>query len=273
MLAGAGLGDDFLLAHILREQSFAHAVVQFVGAGVVEVLTLEVDLCTAVVHRHGASVVDGSGPALEVRAEVAKFRNEGSVVLDLVVGLCDLGEGPLELRRQELPAVPSEEPVLVGDTRAPGHLPRTVLLSHVLPSWTLVFVVHPGGVYSIGAHRRPQPLPTAGLPGAWRTALGVGSAPRGSHQVHIDRAGPWRGSAWSGSRVSGCVGCRAGACSPPSIARRFLHVQEHFRSVDHCADRVPPRGAVHILGRGNGGGGVCHWVRGFLPYLAGLPSR
>jgi hypothetical protein len=41
VLAGAGLGDDALLAHAAREQGLAEAVVQLVGAEVVEVLPLE----------------------------------------------------------------------------------------------------------------------------------------------------------------------------------------------------------------------------------------
>ena len=44
VLAGAGLGDDARLAHALGEQDLTKAVVDLVRAGVVEVLSLEVDL-------------------------------------------------------------------------------------------------------------------------------------------------------------------------------------------------------------------------------------
>ena len=47
MLAGAGLGDDARLAHAPGEQRLADAVVDLVGAGVVEVFALEVDLRAA----------------------------------------------------------------------------------------------------------------------------------------------------------------------------------------------------------------------------------
>ena len=43
VLAGAGLGDDAPLAHPLGQQGLAERVVDLVGAGVVEVLALEVD--------------------------------------------------------------------------------------------------------------------------------------------------------------------------------------------------------------------------------------
>ena len=43
VLAGAGLGDDPLLAHALGEQRLAERVVDLVRAGVEQVLALEVD--------------------------------------------------------------------------------------------------------------------------------------------------------------------------------------------------------------------------------------
>ena len=47
VLAGAGLGDDPLLAHAAGEQDLAEHVVHLVGAGVVQLLALEVDLRAA----------------------------------------------------------------------------------------------------------------------------------------------------------------------------------------------------------------------------------
>ena len=44
VLAGAGLGDDPGLAHAPGEQDLAEAVVDLVGAGVVQLVALEVDL-------------------------------------------------------------------------------------------------------------------------------------------------------------------------------------------------------------------------------------
>ena len=124
VLAGAGLGDELLLAHVLGEQALAHAVVELVRAGVVEVLALEVDLRAAVLERERARVVHRRRPALEVLAQVAQLRDEGRVVLDLVVRLGDLGEGRLELRRQVLPAVLAEEPGLVGHRLPPRRVLR-----------------------------------------------------------------------------------------------------------------------------------------------------
>ena len=47
VLAGAGFGDHAALAHPQREQRLAERVVDFVGAGVVEVFALEPDLSAA----------------------------------------------------------------------------------------------------------------------------------------------------------------------------------------------------------------------------------
>src|SRR5690606_14320637 len=47
--AGAGLGDDALLAHALGQQDLADAVVDLVRAGVVQLFALEVDLRPAAV--------------------------------------------------------------------------------------------------------------------------------------------------------------------------------------------------------------------------------
>ena len=44
VLAGAGLGDDAGLAHAAGQQDLAHAVVDLVRAGVVQLVALEVDL-------------------------------------------------------------------------------------------------------------------------------------------------------------------------------------------------------------------------------------
>ena len=47
MLTGARLGDDALLAHAPRQEDLAKAVVHLVGAGVVQLLALEIDLGAA----------------------------------------------------------------------------------------------------------------------------------------------------------------------------------------------------------------------------------
>ena len=47
VLTGAGFGDDAGLAHAPRQQDLAHAIVDLVRAGVVELVALEIDLRAA----------------------------------------------------------------------------------------------------------------------------------------------------------------------------------------------------------------------------------
>ncbi len=54
VLAGAGFGDDAGLAHAAGQQDLAHAVVDLVGAGVVQLVALEVDFRAAELGRSGA---------------------------------------------------------------------------------------------------------------------------------------------------------------------------------------------------------------------------
>ena len=96
------------------------------------------------------------------------------------------------------------------------------------------------------------------LPEFERTTVALAPMEEGVHELGLSRM----------RRVSG------GHLQPAvTSARRYLCAQERFNSAGRCADRVSPCGVVHFFGRGHGGGGVCHRVRGFLPYLAGLPSR
>ena len=63
VLAGAGLGDHALLAHPQREQRLAERVVDLVGAGVVEVLALELDLRPAALLAQPLGVIQRRRPA------------------------------------------------------------------------------------------------------------------------------------------------------------------------------------------------------------------
>ena len=108
VLTRAGLGDQLFLAHIFGQQTFAHAVVELVGAGVVEILALEINLRPAQQIGEILAVVDGSGTTLEVPADTAQLCDELSGLRDGVVGFRIFVEGLDQLRILQIIAAVSK---------------------------------------------------------------------------------------------------------------------------------------------------------------------
>ena len=90
VLAGAGLGDHLLLPHAPGQQHLADGVVDLVGAGVVEVLALEVDLRPAALFGQSPGKVEGAGPADVVLQPVGELLVEGRIRLGLTIGSVQL---------------------------------------------------------------------------------------------------------------------------------------------------------------------------------------
>ena len=111
--AGAGLGDDALLAHAPGQQDLADAVVDLVRAGVVQLLALQIDLRAAEVLGQALGVVQRTGTADVVALEVGEFFEERRIGLGLLV----LGGQVVDQRHQgfgdELAAERAEQAALV----------------------------------------------------------------------------------------------------------------------------------------------------------------
>ena len=90
MLAGAGLGDDAGLAHAHGQEDLAHAVVDLVRAGVVQLLALEIDLGPAEVGRQPLGEIERARPADIVGQEAAQLGLEGRVGLGRRIGAVEL---------------------------------------------------------------------------------------------------------------------------------------------------------------------------------------
>ena len=115
VLTRAGLGDDLLLAHVLGEKRFAHAVVELVGAGMVQVLTLSVELdASAQSVGQALEVGDRGGSALELLADTAQLGDELAALADRIVCLRDLSHRGFELVVDIDAAVLAEIAVFVG---------------------------------------------------------------------------------------------------------------------------------------------------------------
>ena len=79
VLAGAGLGDDPRLAHAAGQQDLAHAVVDLVRAGVVQLVALEVDLGAAEVPGQPLGEPQRAGPADVILQVGVELGLEGGV--------------------------------------------------------------------------------------------------------------------------------------------------------------------------------------------------
>ncbi len=92
VLAGAGLGDHPLLAHVAGEQALADGVVDLVRAGVQQVLALEVDARAAELGGQVGGEVQRRRAAGVVGEQLVELAAEAAARGELVVGLRQLGE-------------------------------------------------------------------------------------------------------------------------------------------------------------------------------------
>ena len=114
VLARAGFGDHLFLAHVLGQQRFAHAVVELMRAGVVEVLALGVELHVAQRGRQPLQMRHRRGPPLKLPADAPQLVDELAGFADGHVGVGDFVHGGLQLRRNIGAAVFAEIAVRIG---------------------------------------------------------------------------------------------------------------------------------------------------------------
>ena len=93
VLAGASFGNDARLAHAASQHGLPDHIVDLVGASVVEVFALEVNLRAAHLTGHAVGVINGRGTAYVVRQLGLEFGNEFGVVLVLGIGLAQFNQG------------------------------------------------------------------------------------------------------------------------------------------------------------------------------------
>jgi hypothetical protein len=114
MLAGPGLRDDAALAHALGQQDLAHAVVDLVGAGVVQLVALEVDLGAAEMPGQPLGEIERARPPDIVLVIVAKLGRKARVVLGRLIGALHLEDQRHQRFRHEPAAIKAEMAALVG---------------------------------------------------------------------------------------------------------------------------------------------------------------
>ena len=117
MLAGAGLGDDPLLAHPHRQQSLTERVVDLVGAGVAQILPLEPDLGPAGVFGEPLGEEERERAADEGGKELIKLGLEERIGPGLVVGGLELVERGRERLGDVAATEPAETAMGIGNLR------------------------------------------------------------------------------------------------------------------------------------------------------------
>ena len=70
VLTCAGLGDNAVLAHEFCQKPFAHAVIELVRTGVIQILALEINLAVAEFAAEIFAVINGRGTTLKLAANI-----------------------------------------------------------------------------------------------------------------------------------------------------------------------------------------------------------
>ena len=114
VLTGACLGDHLFLAHVFGEQGLAHAVVELMRAGMVEIFAFRVKL-PAAAHRVREPFEMGNRrrPSLKLRADAAQLGDELARLTDAVIRLRDLRHRGFQLVIDKDAAVAAEVAVLI----------------------------------------------------------------------------------------------------------------------------------------------------------------
>ena len=113
MLAGTGLGDDAALLHAPGNQDLAHAIVDLMGAGMVQLIALQIDLGAGEVIGQALGEEQRTGPADVMLEVIVELGLEFRVGLAGVVGLLDLEHEGHEGLGDESPAIKTETPALI----------------------------------------------------------------------------------------------------------------------------------------------------------------
>ena len=90
VLARAGFGDDARLAHAAGQQDLAHGVVDFVRAGVEQILALEINFRAAQFARQPFGKIKRGGPAAKLAQIIMQFPLKFRVVLRAEIFLLQL---------------------------------------------------------------------------------------------------------------------------------------------------------------------------------------
>ena len=120
VLACSGLRDNSLLAHTASEQDLADGIVDLVGAGVEQVLALEVNLCTSELPGQPFGEVEGSGPSDKLTQKIIELFLKGGIMACRFVFALKIEQRRHQSLWDEATSVRTEVTMRVGDARDVG---------------------------------------------------------------------------------------------------------------------------------------------------------
>src|SRR5262252_4946742 len=239
MHAGAGLGDHARLAHAACQHDLAKHVVHLVGAGVIEILALEIDLGAAEMRGQPLGEIERRRPADIVGKVAVHLLLECRVLLRRRIRRFKLEDDRHQCLGDEAAAIISKMPAIVGTgaerigLALDGHEPlatlRSLALAALRAARTKARIL--SGSFSPGARSTPEETSTPGadvIRSASATLLASrppesrngtpGSIPSSSRQSKLLPRPPGRvavrGARASNSRRSATLAyCRIGARS------------------------------------------------------------
>ena len=108
MLPGAGFRDDARFAHALRQHDLPQHRIDLMRAGMVQLITLEIDFRTAELLRQAFGQPKRAGPADIMRQKPAPFIHEGRVALRFLIGFFNLKDQRHQRFCDETPTIRAE---------------------------------------------------------------------------------------------------------------------------------------------------------------------
>ena len=92
VLAGAGFRDDARFAHALGQHDLPQHRIDLMRAGMVQLITFEIDFCSAELLRQALGQPKRARPAHIMGQQAPPFIHEGRVALRFLIGFFNLEE-------------------------------------------------------------------------------------------------------------------------------------------------------------------------------------
>ena len=113
MLAGSGFGDQTGFSHFFRQQRLAEHIVDLMGAGVIQILPLQIDPGAAQILGHAFGVIQPGGTARVFAQQFVQFLIEFRIIFVEFVGIFQFNNSVHQGLRDVLPTVDAKASFLI----------------------------------------------------------------------------------------------------------------------------------------------------------------